>query len=55
MILQYCKADLLPVEKSPIYQDLLRAAGPDVAAELVYEVVEPPDPEVDDDTLGHAD
>lgn len=48
-VFEYCSADLLPIEESPIYQDMLREYGPEAAAELVYEVYVPPLPEVDPD------
>lgn len=42
MIVEFCKADLLPIEESPIYQTLLQELGPEIASEFVYEVLIPP-------------
>ncbi|WP_438447405.1 hypothetical protein [Gorillibacterium sp. sgz5001074] len=50
MVFLYCKADLLPIEESPIFREVILEAGPEVAQELVYEVVDPPD-----ESLGYAD
>lgn len=49
MLIPHCSIDLLPIEESPIYQDILRRHGPLIADAFVYDVPVPPLEEEDDD------